>query len=72
VEDKVVLAHYQEVFIKEIMPQQLGVGVKFAAELLIMGLRMTFHKRPDFIIVGVDISKAFCEVIRASVVERHM
>jgi hypothetical protein len=54
------------------MPQHLGVGVKFAAELLVMGLRMTLHKRPDFIIVGVDISNAFCEIMRAIVVERHM
>jgi len=54
------------------MPQQLGVGVKFAAGLLVMGLRMTLHTRPDVIIVGVDISNAFCEVMRASVIKRHM
>ena len=71
-EDKALLAQYQEVHIKEMMPQQLGVGVKFAAELLFMGLRMTLHKRPDFIIVGVDISNAFCEIMRANVIERHM
>ena len=58
-EDKAVLEQYQEVYIKEMMPQQLGVGVKFAAELLVMGLGMTLHTRPDFIIVGVDISNAF-------------
>ena len=67
-----MLAQYQEVYIKEMMPQQLGVGVKFAVELLVMGLRMTLYKRPDFIIVGVDISNAFCEIMRASVIERHM
>ena len=33
---------------------------------------MTLHTRPDFIIVGVDISNAFCEVVRASIIERHM
>ncbi len=54
------------------MPQQLGVGVKFATELLVMGLRMTLHKRLKFIIVGVDISNAFCEIMRAIVIERHM
>jgi hypothetical protein len=48
------------------------MGVKFAAELLVMGLRMTLHTRPDFIIVGVDITNAYCEVMRASVIERHM
>jgi len=71
-EDKAVLAQYQEVYIKEMMPQQLGVGVKFAAELLVMGLRMTLYRSPDFIIVGVDISNAFCEIMRASVIDRHM
>ncbi len=50
----------------------MGVGVKIAAELLVMGLRMTMHKRPDFIILGVDITNAYCEVMRASVIERHM
>jgi hypothetical protein len=67
-EDKAVLAMYHEVYIREMMPQQLGVGVKLAAELLVMGLRMTLHTRPGFIIVGVDISNAYCEVM----IERHM
>ena len=71
-EDKAVLEQYQEAYIKEIMPHQLEVGVKFTAELLVMGLRMTLHTKPDFIIVGVDISNAFCEVMRARVIERHM
>jgi hypothetical protein len=71
-DDKAVLAQYHEVYIKEMMPQHLWVGVKFAAELLIMGLWMTLHTRPDFIIVGVDISNAYCEIMRASVIERHM
>ncbi len=55
-EDMAVMAQYHEVYIKEMMPQQLGVGVKFAAELLFMGLRMPLHTKPDFIIVEVDIS----------------
>ncbi len=50
----------------------MGVGVKYAAELLMMGLRMTLHRNEDFIIIGVDISNAFWEMMRASVVERHM
>ena len=57
-EDKEVLPLFREVYIREMMPQHLGVGVKFAAELLVMGLRMTLHTRPDFIIVGVEISNA--------------
>ena len=35
-EDKAVLEQYQEVHIKEMMPQRLGVRVKFAAELLVI------------------------------------
>ena len=33
---------------------------------------MTFHRNEDFIILSVDISNACCEIMRASVVERHM
>ena len=54
------------------LPHQLGVGVKYAAELLVMGLRMTLYRNKDFIILNVDISNAYCEIMRASVVERHM
>jgi hypothetical protein len=70
--DKAVLMIFQKDYIQEMLPQQLGVGVKYAAELLVMGLRMTLHRNDDFIILGVDISNAYCELMRASVVERHM
>ena len=71
-EDKVILVQFQGEYIKEMMPHQLGVGVKFAAELLILGLRMTLHRQADFIIMGVDITNAYCEEMTASVIERHM
>ena len=70
--DKAVLMMFQKDYIQEMLPQQLGVGVKYAAELLVMGLRMTLHRNEDFIILNVDISNAYCEIMRASVVERHM
>ena len=54
------------------MPRQLGVEVKFVAELLVMGLRMIINMKKDFILINVDICNAFCEVMRASVMERHM
>ena len=54
------------------MPQQLGVGVNFAAELLVMGLGMIINMNKDFILISMDIVNAFCEVMRASVIERHM
>jgi hypothetical protein len=50
------------------LPHQLGVGLKYAAELLVMGLRMTLHRNEDFIILNVDISNAYCEIMKASVV----
>jgi hypothetical protein len=67
--DKAVMMLFQKEYIQEMMPQQLGVGVKYAAELLVMGLRMTLHRNKDFIIFILD---AYCEVKRASVAERHM
>jgi hypothetical protein len=33
---------------------------------------MTLHKNEDFIIISTDISNAYCELMRASVVDRHM
>jgi hypothetical protein len=40
------------------MPQQLGAGVKFAAELMIMGLCMTLHKNHEFILFVIDFKNA--------------
>ena len=54
------------------LPQQVGVGVKYAAEHLVMDLRMTLHENEDFIIISTDISNAYCELMRASVVDMHM
>ncbi len=54
------------------MPQQVGVGVKFAVELLAMGLRMVLHLRGGFILISIDIINAYNEIKRAAVVEAHM
>jgi len=70
--DKAVLQIFQKDYIQEMLPQQVGVGVKYAAELLVMGLRMTLHRNEDFIIIITDISNAYCELMRASVVDMHM
>jgi hypothetical protein len=56
--DKAVMLVFQKEYIHEMMPQQQGVGVKYAAELLVMSLRMTLHRNKDFIILSVDISNA--------------
>ena len=37
-----------------------------------MGLRMIIDMSKDFILISVDIVNAYCEVMRASVIERHM
>ena len=54
------------------MPQHVGVGVKFAAELLAMGLRMVLHLRGCFILISIDIINAYNEIKRAAVVASHM
>ncbi len=72
VEDKAVLLVFQKEYIQEMMPQRLGVGVKYAAELLVMSLKMTVHRNKDFIMLNMDIYNAYCEVTRASVMERHI
>ena len=70
--DKAVLMLFQKEYIQKMLPQQVGVGAKYAVELLVMGLRLTLHRNEDFIILSVEIPIAYCEIIRASVVERHM
>ena len=67
-------------YVSALMLQQLGVGVKFAAELLVMGMRMTLESKrdenaegtprnaaEDFIIVTVDLKNAFNAIWRAAI-----
>jgi hypothetical protein len=69
--DKAMLDQWQAEYVKEMMPQQVGVGVKFAAELLAMGLRMTMHLHKEFIIISIDMINAYNEVKRATVMDAH-
>jgi hypothetical protein len=48
VPDKAMVKEFEDIYKSELMPQQVGVGVKFAAELLAMGLRMTLHVHDTF------------------------
>jgi len=57
--DKAMLEQCQKGYVMEMMPQQVGVGVKFAAELLAMGLRMALHMNGRFIIIGIDMINAY-------------
>ncbi len=54
--DKAVLEQCHREYVKEMMPQHVGVGVKFAAELLAMGLMMDLHLRGGFILINIDAS----------------
>ncbi len=49
--DKAMLEQCQMEYVREMLSQQVRVGVKFAAELLAMGLKMTLHLHVRFIII---------------------
>ncbi len=70
--DKAVPEQCQTEYVKEMMPHQVGVGVKFAAELLAMGLKMVLHLKGGFILISIDIVNAYNEIKRAAVVDAHM
>ena len=53
------------------LPHQLGVDVKFAAELLAMGIRMTLHVRPDGILISIDLKIAYNAIWMEAVIGRH-
>ncbi len=53
------------------MPQHVGVGVKFAAELLAIGLRMTMQIHAGFFIISIDMVNAFNEIKRAAMLDAH-
>ena len=69
--DKAMMEQCQAEYVKEMMPKQVGVGVKFKAELLAMGLRMTLHLHKGFIIINIDIVNAYNEIKRAAVMDAH-
>ncbi len=70
--DKAMLEQCQAEYVKQIKPQQVGVGVKFAAELLAMGLRMTMKLHRRFIIITIDMVIAYNEIKRNTVMEAHI
>ena len=69
---KAVLLEFQGDYVTTLMPRQLAVGVKFTAELLIVGLRMTFHAHGDFVIIGIDLRKYFNKIWRSAVLRCHL
>ena len=68
---KAMMEDCKEDYARDLLPQQLGVGVKFAAELLAMGIRMTLHVKPYIILMSIDLRNAYNAIWREAVVERH-
>ena len=69
--DKAMLQECQEDYMAELLPQKMGVGVKFAAELLAKGIRMTLHVKGDHILINIDLRNAYNAMWRSAVMERH-
>ena len=65
--DNAIFLPFQEDCVKALMPKQLGVGVKIAADLLIMGLRMTLHTNPNIFLVGIDLENAYKKIGRDAI-----
>jgi hypothetical protein len=70
--DKAVLIQFQGDYSKALMPRQLVVGIKFAAELLIMDMRMTLHLHGDYGIINIDLRNAFNAIWRAVFLRCHL
>ena len=72
VEDKTRVKEFEEICKSELIPQQVGVGVKFAAELLAMGLRMTLRDHVTFALINIDIKNAYNVIIMAATCAAHL
>ena len=70
--DKAVLKDMMNEYVQTLAPQQLGVGVKHSAELLVMGIRMTLASNSDHIVVTIDLENAFNSIWRQAIMKRHM
>ena len=46
--------------------------MKFAAELLAMGLRMTLRVHGTFVLISIDLKGAYNDKRRAAVCETHL
>jgi len=71
VADKAMMEDSKEECTREMLPHQLGVGVKLSAELLVMGIRMILHVTPNNILISIDLKNAYNAIWRAAVIERH-
>jgi hypothetical protein len=67
-----MVKEFEDIYKTELIPQQVGVRVKFAAELLAMGLRMTLHVHETFVLISIDLTNAYNAMKRATVFEAHL
>jgi len=68
---KAMMEGCKEDYARDLLPHQLGVEVKFAAELQAMGIRMMLHARPDNILISIDLRNAYNEIWREAIIERR-
>jgi hypothetical protein len=61
----------KEEYTRELLQKQLRVRVKFAAELLAMGIIMILHVTPSNILISIDLKNAYKANWKAAIIERH-
>ena len=71
VADKAMVKEFEDVYKSELMPQHVGVGVKFDAGPLAMDMRMTLHVHDTFALIGIDLKNACHAMRRATLCEAH-
>ena len=57
-------------FTSYLVPQQLCVGIKGAAEIIVHGLRTTIEHWPDKVVLVIDIKKAYPSIERTTTAEQ--
>jgi hypothetical protein len=58
-------------YVHAMMPQQLRVSVKYAAELLLMGLRLALSMHERYSIIRIDSRNTYNESWKLAVLKRH-
>jgi hypothetical protein len=71
IEDMAMLQQVHAKHVAEMTPQQLEVGAKFAANLLMMGIRMILRFRDEYILSTIDFRNVYNVIEEVNVFERH-
>ena len=56
--DKYVATKATEDYALHLLPTQLGVGLRGAAEILVWGIDMTMEQNPEIVVVKLDLQNA--------------